>query len=483
MGRNDRCPCGSGRKYKRCHGDGISGEYVGVDLSSLAYTERWLLLIRECHRLLDLPRMFTAEDVRQAFELRHVVEINTVYDRVFNSFANPYETPRSKTDRLGALYLGDIAEKKISRNLLRMSLYADEIYVADPFFNPRMQVPNGGSPLKNPDFFATATYQAVYFILRLAPWIESGIVIPLLNPMNFDNNYRYKVIEDARAHADVNMDKTLFDAEFKKKMLDLDMYDQLLLGVPDENLADNIKSLMPEMPNSVAVDLGRIVANSRRGRYDLPDPAKMAGLSGQFLLQRGGFDIITSALLCSKLNAFPFAEEQARLKLMDKLYNERNPVAELWTPVAGAFAASTLGFLNQVEPDFAIGLRKDGRLHGFRQFLRTVWGQASGGSGSPNPQQILGFCDELRNQYEKAEVEWREIEAAAIKWGVYSAGAILGGSLVLNVPGFIAAGGVLVEAYQHWHKGKGFRIRNPASVLIDLKNDAGAAGGAGTTLY
>lgn len=30
VGRNDPCPCGSGKKYKKCHGAREPGEVIGV---------------------------------------------------------------------------------------------------------------------------------------------------------------------------------------------------------------------------------------------------------------------------------------------------------------------------------------------------------------------------------------------------------------------------------------------------------------------
>lgn len=351
-----------------------------------------------------------------------------------------------------------------------MSLYADEIFVADPFIHPSWTIEDSGNPITNPEHYILSTYQSVYFLLRLEQWIRAGIVTPLLNPTNYDQKYRHQVFSSMEGFARSEASKSEIIDDMRNSHFDAAYFDELFALVPNSELSIAIADMFPSMPKSLAVDFRELLLDSRNSRLDIPDPSTLSGLESQMMIRRGGFDPATAALIASKLNAFPISETKTNLRLLNSLFEQPNQLAETWTPLAGAFRETTLDFLDDVEPDFAISLRKDGRLHGFRQMLRGIWGNVTNASDlTPHHIDVVRLSDQLRSEHEKAKAEWTEIRAKAARWGVLTATTILAGTLALNVPSYLAAGGLLVDAYQHWKSRKAFKIKNPASVLIDLQ--------------
>lgn len=187
-------------------------------------------------------------------------------------------------------------------------------------------------------------------------------------------------------------------------------------------------------------------------------------------MSRSGLDAISAALVCSETNAFPFSEHRTQLAMVNSLFTEENHLAAQWQPIAQALREMEVSFLNEVSSDFAIGIRKDGRLHSFRLLLRRLWNEI-GAEGEISNASILHFADQVKAEYEKAQVEWDAIKLDAAKLGVGTAGLFAAGALTLNLPTFVTAGGALVGAYDLWKKSRSFRIRNPASLLVDLKSN------------
>jgi hypothetical protein len=467
--RNKPCPCGSGKKIKHCHGADAT-ELVPIDLRRLSEQQRWLLLADEVQDILGLPDGFGGSELRSAFDRRHVPEINSAYHQIIGQYSTELRAPRQSDTKLGALYLGDIQERRLRSNVMRLALYADIIYVVDPFISPHVNFSeDSGSAATNPDNFVLSTYQAVYFLLRMRPWIQSGILHLLPNPIFIFNDYREYVLKAAKEHADKVIDQDELKKEFRDAFFEMSVNAEMFAGVPDDRLMEAVKSMFGSaMPEHIAQSVVQIVQQERAVRLDVPRTEAFAERVGQINLRRGGMDPISTAMICTEINAFPYTERRTRLKLIDALFEGNNAAAQEWAPLAQAFAQIEMKFLNEVSSDFAIGLRQDGRLQSFRSLLRRIWAEIDSDTGT-TPSAVLSFSDELRGEYEVARGEWETIRVDAVKMGLSAAGLFAAGAFALNLPTFLSAGGTLVGAYEHWRKAKSFRAKNPASVLIDLK--------------
>lgn len=470
IGRNDPCPCQSGKKHKHCHGKFPGHEYVAIDLTSLNSSERWSLLAEEIQSIVGLPKNYGGQELKAAFRKEHVTPINEAYDQLIGQFSTRLAVPQARTTHLGALYLGDIQERRIRKNILRMSLYADEIYVVDPFISPIVSLGKAGSPYSDPDKFVLTTYQATYFLLRMRHWIGSGIVTVLPNPLFQLNSYRdyvYSKLDEVSAREEHRVQAR---SDLSREFKDLNFHADRFAGIRDERLEETIRALYGEGSSKGVSSLASYIRKQREIRYDLPHPDLFKNSNSQIMLHRSGLDAISAALVCSETNAFPFSEHQAQLSLVNSLFEKENAVSNQWQPIAQAFQRLEMSFLNDVSSDFAIGLRKDGRLQSFRLMLRRLWREI-GAEETASPSAVLGFADQIAEEYEKARVEWDAIKLDAVKMGLGSAGVFAAGAFTLNLPTFITAGGALLGAYELWKKSRAFRVRNPASVLIDLKSN------------
>lgn len=74
-------------------------------------------------------------------------------------------------------------------NIVRYSLYTDEIIVMNPLMNPHCIAPDY-NPIERPELYKQDTLEIIYFILKLYPWIEAGIVSMIPDPGDFDYQLR-----------------------------------------------------------------------------------------------------------------------------------------------------------------------------------------------------------------------------------------------------------------------------------------------------
>jgi len=151
IGRNDKCPCGSGLKYKKCHGtpNATPSGPRPLTTQSLSLRERNLVVLNAVADIFDLAKANDWGEVKRRISDNQVRELYEVVARLWppdTDLVSLLPTPGSS---LRALYMGDIDPSRIVRNVFRFSLYADEILVIDPFHNPWMMAEEY-NPIVNP---------------------------------------------------------------------------------------------------------------------------------------------------------------------------------------------------------------------------------------------------------------------------------------------------------------------------------------------
>ena len=77
------------------------------------------------------------------------------------------------------------------------------------------------------------------------------------------------------------------------------------------------------------------------------------------------------------MGAFPYTNRRLKWREILLLKEDLPDLARLWTPLTKAFQTLEFKFLNNVDAEFAVSLRADGRLSGFRRFIRNVWTTAN----------------------------------------------------------------------------------------------------------
>jgi hypothetical protein len=174
--------------------------------------------------------------------------------------------------------------------------------------------------------------------------------------------------------------------------------------------------------------------------------------------------------ICQAMGAFPYTNMRFRWNEILGARQQFDSNMETWSPLTRAFQKLQFKFLNKVEPGFAYSMRQDGRLEGFRSYLRKIW-KAVDGQPDPAKAESLArdFKDELTQSYSQAKAEWNKIDLDLLKWATPTiAGGLATGLLSLGIPaaGFAIAGvGELIQAHI---KRANFRKTTPMSIFIDL---------------
>jgi len=194
-------------------------------------------------------------------------------------------------------------------------------------------------------------------------------------------------------------------------------------------------------------------------------------MPGQMTAHRMGANLETGMYICHAAGAFPYTNVKFRWNEILKA-QDLNETAKLWSPLTRAFQQLRFKFLDNVDSNFACSLRKDGRLEGFRSFLRKIW-KAVDGDIDPSKSESVArdFGDELTQAYSDAQAEWQGIDRDLLKWFVPTMGSALVGGIfspLFASAGLAVAG--LGEIIQAEMKRRAFRQRVTSAAKAVLQN-------------
>jgi hypothetical protein len=92
--------------------------------------------------------------------------------------------------KLRGLYLGDIRPELTLQNLIRFSLYSDQLFVINPFYNPWIIRPEY-NPIENPDQYKIDTINLLHFLFSVAPWIYAGVLYLIPDPGELNVDFKW----------------------------------------------------------------------------------------------------------------------------------------------------------------------------------------------------------------------------------------------------------------------------------------------------
>ncbi|HTN90479.1 MAG TPA: SEC-C domain-containing protein [Sorangium sp.] len=472
--RNQPCPCRSGKKLKHCCLK--LPDELDPTSSKLTLRHRNILLLNAISDIFELGNKKTTWD-----NIRRTISEEQVYD-TYSAVADLFPPgldiftlfpPASK--RLRALYLGDVGPEHISRNVCRFGLYADEIFIVNPFLNPWGMAP-GRSPLDVPNKFLMDTLRVLYFITRLYRWIMAGVVTLVPNPCEYDWRYRERAFAAAneRVRQKPAGDSDLNDNPF----FETDLARHLWL-TPPESLRAHLKSKYPQKPDD---EIDRI-ANTAEALHKA-DPVTplqhINELGNQMLIARRGTTLETAFHICDLTGSFPYTTSRRAWNDILSMDEDMTETERVWSPLTRAFQDLEFRFLDNVDADFAFSIREDGRLHGFRALINQIWSSIKGAPDAARAESLArDFADQVRQKYGEAEAEWERIDRDLYRWATGSgsglAGAVVTGALSLHLgaPTVVAAAATAVVAgagegaKRYWDKSR-FRATVPMSVFVDL---------------
>jgi hypothetical protein len=398
---------------------------LGPDQSSAKYvslTERSkiILLIERAKDLFDIRTTNGLFRINRPPTKDTVLELT---DLIVNCWPRDWQVrPWSETDVCSLLLWGTHTPNTILRTLARTSLYADQILVTNPFTDILMFHPDS-SPLVKPTDWPVTFANYATFIAMLEPWIRADIIGVVHNPIHFD----LSLFNQLRAEAARKFESRSVSWRqqiVEETMVDTGVEQCLQVSVEDQ---EHLLELMP-FPRGIK---SRIRDDVNSVRKDDPIraaiPVERLG-SSQLTVTGTGMNYEHANLIATMNGASIFTDNKAcAMHLHEEASEFQTPLQQ----AANAFSHVSLSFLNNVTADFAIGVRKDNRLQGFREYLRSLTKGLEFGTQTVGSESVRQFCDRLESEYATYKEEWKTIQNRLL---VNSAVTILGSAVAASAP-------------------------------------------------
>jgi SEC-C motif len=480
---NQPCPCNSGKKYKNCH-------YLKEDRSALSgwanvsVLDRNRMLIRAAEGIFGFRKGRTWAEFKRDIADEEIREFFKVHGSMWGPETNWVGImPTPGDGKLRGLYLGDVRPDLILRNLIRFSLYNDQLLVIDPFPNARNIKPKY-NPIENPGQYKAEMVKLIYFLFVIAPWIETGVVQLIPDPGDIDRKLRFETADLARARlSDIEPDAAdLADTHEVGR----DVIKRFLFALDEQTILRQVERsgrVLSEAQKRQCIEYARRELREDPIAWERPTGDNAA--TGQLSMVRSGVNLETALLISDITGAFPYTNMRSRWRELVGARDEMSETARIWSPLANTFQSLEFKFLNKVDVGFATRIREDGRLESFRSLLRTIGKQASDVSSiAALDSFVRDSKDALIGEHKKATAEWDKIQESFVKWAGSGLTAATTGLMTghMAIDAAALSGAVLNTISQlglrHMRK-TSFRKSNPMSVFIDLSEKEPR----GTTIY
>ena len=378
---------------------------------------------------------------------------------------DPRQTMPAPDASLRALYLGENDPEMMVENVFRFCLYADQIVIVNPFENPNLMAEEY-NPINRPGEWKIQTIRLVFHLMLLAPWIEAGLVVLIPDPGDFNRDLRVKTWSLAETR--LSGQKVTSEEAYRSVMAQRTR--NALFLMPRKYLEEKTREFNPGISDKEVRDVVDYMERERANDPLLPNET-LDRMPGQMMAARMGANLEMGLYICQAIGAFPYTNVKFRWKEILDSRQKLDATGQVWSPLTNAFQQLSFKFLDKVDSKFACSMRNDGRLEGFRAYLRRLWNTV-GGNPDPSKCEALArdFRDELTQAFNVAKGEWSGIDRDLMKWGAATVvGAVATGrfSPALALGGFAVAG--LSEIIQRESKRREFRKKTPMSVFIDLE--------------
>jgi hypothetical protein len=464
VGRNDPCPCGENKKYKHCCLPLEQSRPQRRTLIRSASTLRAknLALIDAVYGIFDLQRPWAK--VKSSISNAQIREFYEFVAALWPPSTKLLEMFPASDSNLRALYLGEYEPELMVQNVLRFSLYTDQIVLINPFENPNIMAEEY-NPIAHPGDWTLDTLRMIFHLMMMGPWVEKGYVIFVPNPGDFDTGLREKTWSLAEERLkDIHHTQEEVDDSFMKEKMR-----RTFLTAPRDYVERTIRKIHPQISDEKIREVADYWEDEREKDPFLTGET-IDKMSSQIITTRTGANLEMGMYICQAMGAFPYTNMKFRWNEILGARKQFDPTMEVWSPLTNAFQQLKFKFLDKVDPKFAYSIRQDGRLEGFRAFLRKIW-QAVDGQPDPSkvPSLARDFTDELTQSYNEANAEWGKIDLDLLKWATPTVAAgIAAGLFSLTMPAAGIAVAGLGELIQARMKRANFRRTVSMSVFIDL---------------
>lgn len=463
-GRNDPCHCGSDKKYKHCCLSLDDTKDARKDWMRSAQTlqDKNVALLAAANDIFGLSRSW--DQVKAGLSDARIREFYRFVAGLWPVGTDQRHILPPPDSSLRALYLGENEPEMMVQNVFRFSLYADQILVVNPFMNPNV-LAQDMNPILRPGEWRLQTLRLIYQLAQLAPWIYAGLVILIPDPGDFDHSLRLKMWGLAMKRlngskpSQEDIDQSVVKARTRRAFLCSPreylkrMTREANPGISDED----VEKLLDEIERDRAAD--PLLLNDTIDR-----------MPAQNMVTSLGANLEMGLYICQATGSFPYTNVKFRWREILAAKQDLDATAQTWSPLTNAFQQLTFKFLGKVDSGFACTLRKEGRLEGFRAYLRKLWTTVGGEVDLAKAEPLArDFRDELTQAYSEAQADWSAIDRDLLKWAVPTVGA----ALVTGAFSPIIAGGLAVaglgEIIQAEMKRREFRKKVSMSVFIDLE--------------
>lgn len=480
---NDPCPCWTGKKYKHCCKGTIDWTAIlrsGVGhIPHMSIRGRNLLFCAAINDALgfdvtsasislkDYKKAFTASAVRKIYEA--IYEIWPTSTDVGQLLA------RARSDVSG-LYIGDYNPSYLKRAVVRHSTYANKILLVDPFMHP-YGVSDKYNPIHEPAQYRAQTLKNVNLYRALMPWVDAGIVEFIRTPADFDRDLNWNSMLRANEFkGDPSIQGALKDSadDMMRRHENTSAFGLTVLGLPDEHLLRKFRT--SDLHKKGLTEEGFLAyINAQRDRDpDFLEPMGSENNAQLHMMFSGGTYEV--AKLTSQMSgSYLFTDLKVRWAMIERDRAAHSAPSKVWSPFAKSVQDASLHYLNNLNLDFALRLRKEGRLEGVRSVMTEAWRRAK--SDDPYDEATaLYFAENLTESVREAEAEWDAIKADILKFtgpgvvgGVAAMGAVTSGQAVW-LAAAAAVGGAGAFA---WHKLKeaAYLKRHPAAFFMDVRDE------------
>ena len=318
---------------------------------------------------------------------------------------------------LRALYLGEYEPEVMLENVFRFCLYADQIVLVNPFDNPNIMA-DEYNPIHHPDEWKLQTLRLIFHLALLAPWIQAGLVVLVPDPGDFDRQLRVKAWDLAKERLKgwEPSEEDIENTAMKRRAM------RMFLLHPRQYMERTLRESNPSICDDEVRQFLDFVERERENDPLLLNET-LDRMPAQIMTTRTGGNLETGMYICQATGAFPYTNLKFRWREIMGARQELNSTAQLWSPLTNAFQQLRFKFLDKIDSKFAYSLRHDGRLEGFRSYLRKLW-ITLGGEPDPTKSEELArdFRDELTQAFNGAKADWDAIDrdllnGAFLRWG------------------------------------------------------------------
>ena len=463
-GRNDLCHCGSQKKYKHCCLPLDEKRTWRVQLTRSARTlrDKNIALLAAAGDIFGWDRPW--DKVKESFTDARIREFYRFVAGLWPVGTDQRHVLPAPDSSLRALYLGENEPEMMVRNVFRFSLYADQILVVNPFLNPNV-IAEDMNPIARPGEWRIQTLRLIYQLGQLAPWIDAGLVVLIPDPGDFDRSLRVKTWDLATARlkgtkpSDEDIDQSMIKARTRRA----------LLLSPRDYVERTVRETNPGISDDMVMKFLEDIERDRANDPLLPNET-LDQMPAQTMMANMGANLEMGLYICQATGSFPYTNVKFRWREILAAKQDLDATAQVWSPLTNAFQQLSFKFLDKVDSGFACTIRKEGRLEGFRSYLRKLWTTVGGALDLAKAEPLArDFRDELTQAYSEAQAEWGAIDRDLLKWAVPT----VGGSLVTGIFSPAIGGGLavagLAEIIQAEMKRREFRKKVPMSVFIDLE--------------